>query len=93
MGAMSWLVTIKLDLTGEASNKPKPCLLDMARAHTLVWGRHTDAPDTWSVGWCMLPRSEGLIKDTLVSTRSQEAPCGERGSLLGGLSNSLVSKA
>ncbi|KAL6335411.1 hypothetical protein AAG906_029654 [Vitis piasezkii] len=50
---------------------PKPCVwkqatrpshghLDMARAHTSVWERHTDALDTWSAGWCMLPRSEGL---------------------------------
>ena len=92
MGAMSWLVTIKLDLTGEASNKPKPCLLDMAWAHTLVWGRHTDAPNTWSVSACCLVQ-KALIKDTLVDTWSQEAPYGEGGSLLGGLSSSLVRKA
>ena len=34
--------------------------LDMTWTHTSMWGRHTDAPDTWSVGWCMLPSSEGL---------------------------------
>ena len=34
--------------------------LDMARAYTSVWGRRTDALDTWSTGWCMLPRSESL---------------------------------
>ena len=44
------------------------------------------------VGVCCLDQKV-LIKDTLVSTRSQEAPYGEGGSLLGGLSNSLVSKA
>ena len=36
--------------------------LDMAWAHKSVWGRHTNAPDTWSVGWCMLPGSEGLCE-------------------------------
>ena len=36
---------------------------------------------------------KALIKDTLVGTQSQEAPCGEGGSLLGGLSSNLVSKA
>ena len=32
----------------------------MAWVHTSVWGRHNDALDTWSVGWCMLPSSKGL---------------------------------
>ena len=36
---------------------------------------------------------KALIKDMLMGTRSQEAPCGEGGSLLGGLSSNLVSKA
>ena len=44
------------------------------------------------VGACCLDQ-KALIKDTLVSTRSQEAPCGEEVSLLEGLSNSLVKKA
>ena len=35
---------------------------------------------------------KALIKDTLVGTQSQKAPCGERDSLLGGLSNNLVKK-
>ena len=34
--------------------------LDMARAHTSVWGRHTNALDAWSAGWCTVPDSEGL---------------------------------
>ena len=32
----------------------------MTWAHTSVWGRHTDAPDTWSASWYMLSISEGL---------------------------------
>ena len=44
------------------------------------------------VGECGIVQ-KALIKDTLVGTRSQEAPYGEGGSLLGGLSSSLVRKA
>ena len=36
---------------------------------------------------------KALIKDMLMDTRSQEAPYEEGGSLLGGLSSSLASKA
>ena len=43
------------------------------------------------VGACYL-NQKALIKDMLMGTQSQEAPCGEGGSLLGGLSSSLVSK-
>ena len=32
----------------------------MAWAHTSMWGRHTNAPDTWSTGWCTLSGSEGF---------------------------------
>ena len=35
---------------------------------------------------------KALIKDTLVGTQSQEAPCEEEGSLLGDSPSSLVSK-
>ena len=51
--------------------------LDMAWAHTLVKGKHTDALDTWSAGWSMLLVQRALIKDTLVDTYSQKAPYGE----------------
>ena len=45
---------------GKQATSPSHGHLDMARAHTSVWGRHTDAPDVWSDGWCTLPDSEGL---------------------------------
>ena len=49
----------------------------MAWAHTSVKGKHTDALDTWSTGWCMLLVQRALIKDTLVGTYSQKALYGE----------------
>ena len=58
MGAMPWLVAMKLDRTRKASIKPKPWA--PRRAHTSVWGRRTDAPDAWLAGWCTLLGSEGL---------------------------------
>ena len=42
-------------------------------------------------GACYLAQ-RALIKDMLMGTRLQEAPCGEGVGLLGGLSNSLASK-
>ena len=72
--------------------------LDMAWAHISVWGRHTDAPDAWSDGWCTLLGSEGLDQrhadghPVTRGTWSQEAPYGEGVGLLGGLSNNLASK-
>ncbi|RVW58802.1 hypothetical protein CK203_108278 [Vitis vinifera] len=42
MGAMPWLVEAEPD-TGRESNRPRPWHLDMAWAHSSVWGRHTDA--------------------------------------------------
>ena len=32
----------------------------MAWVHISVWRRHTEALNTWSTGWYMLPGSEGL---------------------------------
>ena len=40
---------------------------------------------------CLVQKA--LIKDMLMGTRSQEAPCGEGDSLLGGLSSNLADKA
>ena len=45
---------------GKQATSPSHRHLDMARAHTPVWERLTNAPDTWSDGWCTLPDSEGL---------------------------------
>ena len=56
MGAMPWLVAMKLDLTVEASNTPKP----WAPRHGTGSHINVDALDTWLAGWCMLLRSEGL---------------------------------
>ncbi|RVX04753.1 hypothetical protein CK203_025041 [Vitis vinifera] len=64
--------------------------LDMARAHTSMWGRHTDAPDAWSDGWCTLPSSEGLDRrhaDGYLVTRSILR---RRSRLVRGLSSSLL---
>ena len=92
MGAMPWLVAMTLDRTGEASNKPKP------------WTPRHDTGSYISVRKAQMHQTLGqmvgarylaqrtLIKDTLVGTQSQKAPCGERDSLLGGLSNNLVKK-
>ena len=44
------------------------------------------------VGACCLDQ-KALIKDMLMGTRSQEAPCGEGDNLLGGLSRNLAGKA
>ncbi|RVW19627.1 hypothetical protein CK203_112377 [Vitis vinifera] len=53
---------------GKQATSPSHGHLDMARAHTSMWGRHTDAPDAWSDGWCTLPSSEALIEDMLMGT-------------------------
>ena len=45
---------------GKQATSPSHGHLDMARAHTSVWGRHTNALDAWSAGWCTLPGSESL---------------------------------
>ena len=45
---------------GSKQQAPRHGHLDMARAHTSVWGRHTDAPDAWLASWYTLPSSEGL---------------------------------
>ena len=92
MGAMPWLVAMTLDRTGEASNKPKP------------WTPRHDTGSYISVRKAQMHQTLGqmvgarylaqrtLIKDRLLDTRSQEAPCGEGVGLLGGLSNRLASK-
>ena len=54
MGAMPWLVA------GKQATSPSHGHLDMAWAHSSVWGRHTDALDAWSNGWSTLPGLEGL---------------------------------
>ena len=45
---------------GKQATSPNHGHLDMAWAHTSMWGRHTNALDAWSDGWCTLPGSDGL---------------------------------
>ena len=45
---------------GSKQQAPSHGHLDMARAHTSMWRRHTDAPDAWSAGWCTLLGSKDL---------------------------------
>ena len=81
LGGMSnamarWSWTWRVGTTGPGHGH-----LDMVWAHASVWGRHTDAAWSASGACCLVPRA--LIRDALVGTRSQEAPWGEGGSLLG----------
>ena len=57
--------------------------LDMAWAHSSVWGKaHWCTKPGQLVSACCLVQ-KAFIKDTLVGTRSQEAPYGEGDNLLG----------